>query len=75
MNTRLIIGVLSILPSLQAAPVINEIHYNNDENTILNEFVEIHNPDPVTADVGGWELDGAVRFTIPAGTAIVSGGY
>ena len=75
MNTRLIIGVLSILPSLQAAPVINEIHYNNDENTVLNEFVEIHNPDPFTADVGGWELDGAVRFTIPAGTAIVSGGY
>jgi len=75
MHTRLIIGVLSILPSLHAVPVINEIHYNNDENTVLNEFVEIHNPDPVTADVGGWKLDGAVRFTIPAGTAIVSGGY
>ena len=46
MYARLPIFGALLLP-LQAAPVINEIHYNNDDNTVLNEFVEIHNPDSV----------------------------
>lgn len=69
------IGVFGILPSLHGAPVINEIHYNNDDNTVLNEFVEIHNPDPVEVNLSAWELDGAVRFTFPNGTSIPPGGY
>jgi len=60
---------------LQAAPVINELHYNNDDNTVLNEFIEIHNPDPAALDLSGWELNGAVRFTFPAGTTLRAGGY
>ncbi|MFT7172898.1 MAG: hypothetical protein ACI9NQ_001115 [Paracoccaceae bacterium] len=75
MHIRFFIGVLSILTPLQAAPVINEIHYNNDDNTISNEFVEIYNPDPITVDLSGWELGGAVSFTIPAGTTIASGEF
>lgn len=43
--------ILLFATSLHAAPVINEIHYNNDDNTVLNEFVEIHNPDPDSIDL------------------------
>lgn len=75
MHTRILFSFLSIVPALFATPVINEIHYNNDDNTVLNEFVEIHNPDPVEADLGGWQLEGAVSYTIPAGTTIPPGGY
>ncbi len=64
-----------LLAPLQGSPVINEIHYNNDDNTVLNEFVEIHNPDAIEVDLSGWELDGAVNFTFPANTTIPSGGY
>ncbi|MGD1977949.1 MAG: lamin tail domain-containing protein [Akkermansiaceae bacterium] len=72
---RFLIGVLAS-PSLAfATPVINEIHYNNNDNTVLNEFVEIHNPGENTVDVGNWSLDGGVRFTIPPGTSIPPGGY
>ena len=68
-------GFLGSLSLLTATPVINEIHYNNDDNTVLNEFVEIHNPGEATINVGNWSLDGAVRFTIPPGTSIPAGGY
>ncbi|YCM43239.1 lamin tail domain-containing protein [Verrucomicrobiaceae bacterium 227] len=71
--------ILPALPFLSsplfAAPVINEIHYNNDENTIHNEFVEIYNPDAVSHDLSGWELDGAVSYTFPPGTSLPSNGY
>lgn len=75
MHIRFSIGVLSILTPLQASPVINEIHYNNDDNTVLNEFVEIHNPDSIAVDLSGWELDGAISFTIPADTSIAPGEF
>lgn len=61
-----------------AEPVINEIMYRPGtgypENTAL-EYIELHNPDTVTADVGGWALTSGVSFTIPAGTSIPAGGY
>ncbi|MDB4502034.1 lamin tail domain-containing protein [Akkermansiaceae bacterium] len=68
-------AAFTLVAPLRGTPVINEIHYNNDDNTVFNEFVEIHNPDPVAADLGGWRLDGAVRFTFPANTTIPAGGY
>lgn len=58
-----------------AAPVINEIHYNNDLNTICNEFVELHNPDAADVDLSGWQLTGAIEFTFPAGTTLPASGY
>ncbi len=39
------------------------------------EWVELHNRGGEPADVGGWELGNAVRFTIPAETVIPTGGY
>ena len=59
----------------QAAPVINEIHYNNDLNTVCNEFVELYNPDASDVDLGGWKLTGAIEFTFPAGAVLPASGY
>ena len=75
-NSRRILVILAVLSHpLSAAPVINEIHYNNDENTIHNEFVEIYNPDSVSHDLSGWELEGAISYTFPPGTSLPSNGY
>lgn len=69
---------------LGSAIVINEIMYHHrptypnvgvEYATNPEEWVELHNSSDVPVPVGGWELDGAVRFTIPAGTTIPEGGY
>ncbi len=71
-----ILSILSILSSPStAAPVINEIHYNNDENTVRNEFVEIFNPDPVSHDLSGWKLAGAISYTFASGTTLTPNGF
>jgi len=72
---RVILVLSALSLPLSAAPVINEIHYNNDDNTIRNEFVEIYNPDPVNHDLGGWELEGAISYTFPPGTSLPANGY
>ena len=61
--------------SLLAAPVINELHYNNDINTTFNEFVEIYNPGPGEVDLSGWQLTGGIEFTFEAGTMLPEDGY
>ncbi|MDP7496852.1 MAG: lamin tail domain-containing protein, partial [Roseibacillus sp.] len=60
---------------LSAAPVINEIHYNNDVNYIPNEFVEIYNPGPGSADLSGWQITGGVEFLFPESTLLDEGAY
>ena len=66
---------LALCPIATALPVINEIHYNNDLNTVCNEFVELHNPDGSAVDLSGWQLAGAVEFTFPAGSILPASGY
>ncbi len=53
-----------------AAVVINEFHYNPDENSVREEFIELHNPTDAAVDVSQWELSGAVNFTFPLGAVI-----
>jgi len=60
---------------LPAVPVLNEIHYNNDLNRQLNQFVELYNPDSQDLDVSGWSLSGGVEYTFPTPTVIVAGDY
>lgn len=43
-------------------PVINEIHYNNENNSIANEFVELINPTAEDIDVSGWQLAGGLDY-------------
>lgn len=61
---------------LEAAPwlVITEVHYHPPQGDQL-EFVEIHNVDPPRIDLGGWSLDGEIRFHFPADAVIEPGAY
>ena len=65
----------SLTSGLFAGPVINEIHYNNDINTVANEFVEIYNPGPGEVDVSGWQLTGAIEYTIPSDNILLENTY
>lgn len=71
-------------PPVPSAIVVNEIMYHHrptypeagvEYATNSEEWIELHNTLDVPAPVGGWELDGAVRFTIPEDTMIPEGGY
>lgn len=66
--------VLTVV-AVSNAVVINEVHYNPPDNTLRQEFIEIHNPDTVAAELGNWRLSGAVDFLFPSPTTIPAGGY
>jgi hypothetical protein len=55
--------------------VINEIHYNPADNTVLEEFIELYNPTGAPLDVSQWELSGAVDYTFPPATVIPGHGF
>lgn len=55
--------------------VINEIHYNPPDNTIREDFVELHNPTSASVDISLWSLKDAVKFTFPTGTVIGPAGF
>ncbi len=61
--------------------VITEILYNprpipGVANTnITHEFIEIFNSKPWAEDLGGFFIDGSVRFTFPTGTVLNAGAY
>lgn len=55
--------------------VINEIHYNGPENSILDEFIELHNTTDALVDLTGWKLRGGIDYAFPAGSSIPAGGY
>jgi hypothetical protein len=56
------------------AVVINEIMYHHAV-TDGEEWIELCNTLEVPVPVGGWELEGAVRFTIPDEVMIPARGY
>ena len=53
--------------------VINEVNYNGEPNTALNEFVELFNTGPDTVDLTGWVIDDAVGYAFPDGTLLAAG--
>ncbi len=55
--------------------VINEINYDPEDNTKLEEFVELFNPTRETVDLSGWRFDDGIDFTFPQGTVIESGDF
>lgn len=74
---------LSLNPAA-AAPVITEfLTVNNtgilDEDLTRQDWIEVHNPDAVALDLGGYHLTDDVllptRWTFPAGFVIPPGGY
>lgn len=55
--------------------VINEIHYNPDQNPIREEFIELYNPSNAPVNLSLWRLRNAVEYVFPSGTTIPAGGY
>jgi hypothetical protein len=55
--------------------LINEIHYNSEDKTRSDEFIELHNAGAASVDLSGWQFTGGVRFVFPGGTTLASGGY
>ena len=75
--------LLSAVP-VTAAPLITEFLTNNnsgilDENGTRQDWIEIHNPDLVAVDMGGYHLTDDVglptRWTFPSGVIVAPGGY
>ena len=54
--------------------VINEFHYNPEDNASLEEFIELHNPGDAPYDLTGHRLDDAVTYSFPGGTILPAGG-
>ena len=61
--------------SLQASPVIYEIHYHNDRNYIANEFIELYNPGLQAVNLGGWKLTGGIEYIFPENSLLEAGAY
>ncbi len=55
--------------------VINEIHFNGADNTVLNDFVELYNSGQVPVNLTGWRISGGVDYAFPNNTIIAAGGY
>ncbi len=55
--------------------VINEIHYNGQDNTVRNSFVEFYNNGDTAVNLTGWRVSGAVDYAFPANTTVAPGGY
>lgn len=66
----------SVSGGLAAADVvIHEIHFQPEDKTVPEEFIELHNSGDEPADISGWFLSDGVRFAFPGDTVIEPGGY
>jgi len=71
--------IYSMTPDLppaqeEAVIMIGGLDFDPISDNQDQEYLELINQLPVAADVSGWRVDGAVRFTLPPGTVIPSGG-
>lgn len=57
-----------------ATVVINEIHYNPDDNYNA-DFIELHNPTAAAISLAGWQFTRGISYTFPAGATIEPGGF
>ena len=55
--------------------VINEIHFESLDKTVAEEFIELHNPDPIAMDLSNWQFTDGVAFAFPEGVVVPSGAY
>ncbi|HXJ74229.1 MAG TPA: lamin tail domain-containing protein, partial [Candidatus Dormibacteraeota bacterium] len=53
--------------------VFNEVMYHPATNETAFEWIELHNQNAVSVDLGGWRLTGGINYTFPAGTTIRGG--
>ena len=57
-----------------SAIVINEIHYDPEDQTLRAEFIELYNQGSETVNLLGWEFTDGVTFTFP-NTILAPGEY
>ncbi len=55
--------------------VINEIMYHPISDSDDDEYIELFNQSPTSADISGWRFTDGIDLTFPAGTTIPAGGY
>lgn len=67
-----LLSALAVLPAAaqDSAVVINEVHYHPANELTQSEWIEIRCLHGVDVDISGWQLEGGVNFTFPAGTII-----
>lgn len=76
-----VVGILVILAGSVAGyageedVVINEIMYHPPEDCARAEFIELYNRGDEPVNIGGWFLNGGVRFTFPEGLILEPGAY
>ena len=70
-----IAAIFLMLNTSWAQVVINEVHYNPDDNTQRVEFIELTNAGAEAVLVGGWAFDDGISFQFPGGTWIEPGGF
>src|SRR3712207_5681006 len=63
--------------SKRTALVISEVMYHPADRADLRnlEFIEIYNSEAVPKNIGGFRIDGDVKFTFPPNTTIPSLGF
>ncbi len=55
--------------------IINEVHYDPQNEASPAEFIELHNSGTTAVSLAGWSITDAIEYTFPAGTSIPAGGY
>jgi len=72
-------GQDSAVPDAQPAAFSGQIIFGVIDHSPVSgnqeeEYIELFNPNDYAVDISGWELDGAITFTLPPGTVICPGG-
>ena len=70
--------LLALLPAAgwaESVVAFNEIMYHPATNEPGLEWVELHNPMSVAADLSGWRLADGIEYVFPNNTVIQAGGY
>jgi len=73
------VEIFTVAPDLPLAQenlsvMIGALDFDPISDDQDQEFVELINQSATAADVSGWSLSGAIRFTLPPGTVIPAGG-
>ncbi|NQU25378.1 MAG: lamin tail domain-containing protein, partial [Candidatus Nealsonbacteria bacterium] len=55
--------------------VMNEVHYDSDDNAVPTEFIELLNTTSHNIDLSGWMLDEGIRYRFAEGTVLLAGDY
>ena len=57
------------------AVVINELHYNPENNTSQEEFIDLYNTGAAAVDLSNWAFTDGIEYTFAPGQQIAAGGY